>query len=143
LNVLSPRTICTNLVKIAHWFWWRFSFGWGCINRGPVSQLVWHDKIPPCSKALSTEHRPKFADLSPVMVTAASLLKNCLCSYKTNIQVWLKLAKWFWNQKCKSLQTDGWRAIRIAYFKLKWAKTLIVESQHRINILLWATWDQI
>jgi hypothetical protein len=28
-------------------------------------------KIPPYSKALSAEHRPKFAALSPVMVTAA------------------------------------------------------------------------
>jgi hypothetical protein len=28
-------------------------------------------KTPPCSKALSAEHRPKFAALSPVMVTAA------------------------------------------------------------------------
>jgi hypothetical protein len=28
-------------------------------------------KIPPCSKALSAEHRPKFAALLPVMVTAA------------------------------------------------------------------------
>jgi hypothetical protein len=26
-------------------------------------------KIPPCSKALSAEHRPKFCSLSPVMVT--------------------------------------------------------------------------
>jgi hypothetical protein len=28
-------------------------------------------KILPCSKALNAEHRPKFAALSPVMVTAA------------------------------------------------------------------------
>jgi hypothetical protein len=39
-------------------------------------------KIPPCSKALSAEHRAKFAALSPVMVTAARYLKNCSRGYK-------------------------------------------------------------
>jgi hypothetical protein len=27
-------------------------------------------KIPPCSKALSADHRPKFCSLSPVMATS-------------------------------------------------------------------------
>ena len=39
-------------------------------------------KIPPCSKALSAEHGPKFAAQSPVMVTAAGQLKNCSGGYK-------------------------------------------------------------
>jgi hypothetical protein len=43
---------------------------------------VWHNKDPSCSKALSAEHRPKFAALSPVKVTTARLLKNCSCGYK-------------------------------------------------------------
>jgi hypothetical protein len=44
-------------------------------------------KIPPCSKALSAEHRPKFAALSPVMVIPAGELKNCSGGYKqTNKQ---------------------------------------------------------
>ena len=41
-------------------------------------------------------------------------------------QVWLKLAQWFRRRsgKCKCLQTDGQRAIRIAHlsFQLRWAK---------------------
>jgi hypothetical protein len=39
-------------------------------------------KIPPWSKALSAEHRLKFAALSSVMVTAARDLKNCSYGYK-------------------------------------------------------------
>jgi hypothetical protein len=41
-------------------------------------------------------------------------------------QLWLNLAKWLWrrSRKCKSLQTDGRRAIRKAHlsFQLRWAK---------------------
>jgi hypothetical protein len=48
------------------------TFGWDRKNRGPVSQQV----IPPCSKALSAEHRPKFCSPSPAMVTS---------TYKWNI----------------------------------------------------------
>jgi hypothetical protein len=50
-------------------------------------------KIPPCSKALSTEHRPKFAALSPVMVAAAGELKYCSGGYK---QTNKKINKWEW-----------------------------------------------
>jgi hypothetical protein len=41
-----------------------------CLTKCPVSQHVRHDKIPPCSKALSAEHRLKCCSLSPVMVTS-------------------------------------------------------------------------
>jgi hypothetical protein len=47
---------------------------------------VWHVKEPSLLKAESAEHRSKFAALSPVMVTVARQLKNCLCDSKqTNI----------------------------------------------------------
>jgi hypothetical protein len=45
-------------------------------------------KIPPCSKALSTEHRPIFCSPSPVMVTSP---------YKWKILEW-DLKQWFNNQ---------------------------------------------
>jgi hypothetical protein len=32
------------------------SFGWDCMNRGPVSQQVWHIKEPLLLKAMSTNH---------------------------------------------------------------------------------------
>jgi hypothetical protein len=55
--------------------------------------------------------------------------KNDLC------QVWLKLAQWFWrrSRKCKSLPTDGQRAIRIAHlsFQLKWAK-IVVQNVYKL-----------
>jgi hypothetical protein len=41
---------------------------------------VWHDKDHSLLKG--AEHGPKFAALSPVMVTAARWLKNCSCGYK-------------------------------------------------------------
>jgi hypothetical protein len=47
-----------------------WTFGWDRKNRGPISQQVWHDKDPPCSKALSAERRPKFYSPSPAMVTS-------------------------------------------------------------------------
>jgi hypothetical protein len=37
---------------------------------------VWHVKEPSLLKAISVKLRSKFAALSPVMVTAAGLLKN-------------------------------------------------------------------
>jgi hypothetical protein len=44
--------------------------------KGPVSQQLWHDKIPSCSKALSAEHRPKFWSPSPAMMTSPHKWKN-------------------------------------------------------------------
>jgi hypothetical protein len=41
------------------------------INRGPVSQQVWHVKKLSLIKAISAKLRFKFAAQSPVMVTAA------------------------------------------------------------------------
>ena len=36
---------------------------WPLLRVKPVSQYVWHAKTPHCSKAMSTEHRSKFAAL--------------------------------------------------------------------------------
>ena len=49
---------------------------------------MWHEKEPSLLKAMSANHRSKFAALSPVMVTAAAgYLKNCSGGYKqTNKQ---------------------------------------------------------
>jgi hypothetical protein len=46
------------------------SFGYDLKNGAPVS-LVWHVKELSLLKSLSTKHRPKFAALSPVIVTVA------------------------------------------------------------------------
>jgi hypothetical protein len=52
-------------------------------------------------------------------------------------QVWLKLAQWFWrkSRKCKSLQTDGQPAIRIAHlsFQLRWARNYRSNKNNEIN----------
>jgi hypothetical protein len=49
-------------------------------------------------------------------------------------QVWVKLALWFWrrSRKCKSLQTDGQRAIRITHlsFQLMWANNAYFWIHH-------------
>jgi hypothetical protein len=58
------------------------SFGYAIKNGGPVSQQVWHIKELSLLKAASAKHRSKFAALSPIMVTAARLLKNCSCGSK-------------------------------------------------------------
>jgi hypothetical protein len=48
---------------------------------------MWHGKEPSLLKAMGAKHRSKFAALSPLMVTAAGLLKICSGSYKqTNKQ---------------------------------------------------------
>ena len=49
--------------------WLRRFFGRDRKILGPVSQQVWHDKDPPCSKAASSERRPKFCSPSSTMVT--------------------------------------------------------------------------
>jgi hypothetical protein len=38
------------------------------LNRGPVSQKVWHEKESSLLKAMSAKHRSKIAALLPVMV---------------------------------------------------------------------------
>ena len=40
------------------------------VNYLPFQSRCGTIKIPPCSKALSAEHRPKFCSPSPVMVTS-------------------------------------------------------------------------
>ena len=50
--------------------WLRRFFGRDRKILGPVSQQVWHDKDPPCSKAVSSERRPKFCSPSSTMVTS-------------------------------------------------------------------------
>jgi hypothetical protein len=48
---------------------------------------VWHNKDPSqCSKALSAEHRPKFAALSPAMVTATRKIAHVAINKQTNKQ---------------------------------------------------------
>jgi hypothetical protein len=42
-------------------------------------------KIPPCSKALNAEHRPKFAALSPVMVTSRQIAEKLLVQTNKDI----------------------------------------------------------
>ena len=39
--------------------WERGSFDWDWINRGPVSQMVWHAKDPSLPKTVDFKHRPK------------------------------------------------------------------------------------
>ena len=47
------------------------SFGWDRKKTEvPCHSRCGTIKIPPCSKSLSTEHRPKFCSLSPAMVTS-------------------------------------------------------------------------
>jgi hypothetical protein len=43
---------------------------------------VWNVKEPKLLKATSAQQSSKFATLSPVMMTAASQLKNCSGGYK-------------------------------------------------------------
>jgi hypothetical protein len=49
------------------------SFMRDLINRGPVSQQVWHVNEPSLLKVMRTKHRSKFAAPSPVKVTVAQL----------------------------------------------------------------------
>jgi hypothetical protein len=46
------------------------SFGWDRINRGPVSQQVWHDKDPSLLKGPERRAYAWFCSPSPVMVTS-------------------------------------------------------------------------
>jgi hypothetical protein len=48
---------------------------------------VWHEKELSLLKAMSAKHRSKFAALSPVMVAAAVLLKNCSGDYKQTVNI--------------------------------------------------------
>jgi hypothetical protein len=55
------------------------------LNRGPVSLQVWHVKEPSLLKAISANHRSKYAAVPPVMVTAAGKLKIAQAAiYKQN-----------------------------------------------------------
>jgi hypothetical protein len=45
---------------------------------------LWHVKELLLLKAVGAKHRSKFPALSLAMVTAARLMKNCLCDLKQN-----------------------------------------------------------
>jgi hypothetical protein len=49
-----------------------------------VSQQVWHVKEPSLIKAISVKLRSKFATPSPVMVTAARLMKIARAAINNN-----------------------------------------------------------
>jgi hypothetical protein len=69
--VKATVTIFTSRIRIPLW-----DVGTGpldeavYINLGSVAQKVWHFKEPSLLKVIRAKHEPKFATLSPVMVTA-------------------------------------------------------------------------
>ena len=104
-NLESPLPkddLCQVWLKLACWFWRRF------LKISSVF-LLFCDYLP-----LEKGNPLHFNNLEYPPP------KDDLC------QVYLRLAQWFWrrSQKCKSLQTDGQRAIRIGHlsFQLRWAK---------------------
>jgi hypothetical protein len=76
VGLVKPKTIrkdsdCSFAMSVASRSEDHGSFKHDPKRGGPVPQQVWHVKEPLLLKAVSAKHRSKFADLSPVMVTAA------------------------------------------------------------------------
>jgi hypothetical protein len=63
--------------------WMGRSFGWDRKNRGPCHSRCGTIKIPPCSKARSAKHRPKFCSPSPAMVTFSYMWEILWAGRKT------------------------------------------------------------
>jgi hypothetical protein len=75
---------------------------------------VWHDKDTPCSKALSAEHRPKVAALSPVI--AGKIVRAAINKQTKNLANMALPNKFndFKGFGIKSLHLQPYRVVKIS-----------------------------